>query len=217
MFGLTVLYLFLFFYVRFHIKKFPNYTYSSDRRVSAYETQNWQANLESGIANPPTSSQAIFTTQTVLITSEDRPRAPNLPRRGRAEAHRRMNHIALTLLCYPTIYICLALPIAITRISQFAGNQVGFAAIYVSVCMYSCSGWVNVLVYTATRKGIISWDRLFKRKPKMPPVGRPMETRTPTRHLPAESFGSLGSFGSKEPSLSSSNNPQPEITQIELE
>jgi hypothetical protein len=196
MFGLTVLYCILFFFIRLHSKKFPNYT-SSDRRASVYESQSWHANLETGGPRPPTTSQEILTTQTVVVTSEDRPRGFQAqPPTSRGESKKRMNQIAITLLCYPIIYICLALPIAITRISQFAGGEVGFTAIYISVCMYSCSGWVNVLLYTATRKGIVSWGKIFKRKSAMP-IARPMEWYPTSRHAPAESIESVGTMATK--------------------
>jgi len=78
--------------------------------------------------------------------------------------HRKMNQVALTLLAYPIMYICLTLTLSITRLSEFAGDDWGFTCVYVGASIFCCSGWVNVLMYTVTRKGIISWDWLFGRR-----------------------------------------------------
>jgi hypothetical protein len=170
MFGLTILYCILFFYIKTQLKNFRaanSSTTENATSVSQHELRNWQANLETGIPTDPTSPQAIMTKTTVTVTTEERPSTMYNGRRARTEAeraHRRMNQVALTLLCYPVSYICLTMPIAITRLSQFAGNNWGLRVIYVAACIYSCSGWCNVLLYTATRRGIISWGWLFKKR-----------------------------------------------------
>jgi hypothetical protein len=173
MFGLTILYCILFFYIKTQLKNFraanSSTTDHATSAASQHELRNWQANLETGIPTDPTSPRAIMTKQTVTVTTEERPSTMyhGHGRRVRTEAdraHRRMNQVALTLLCYPVSYICLTMPIAITRLAQFAGNNWGLRVIYVAACIYSCSGWCNVLLYTATRRGIISWGWLFKKR-----------------------------------------------------
>jgi hypothetical protein len=169
MFALTILYCILFFYIKIQLKNFRAANTSTEHgtTVTSHELRNWQANLETGIPTDPTSPGAIMTKTTVTVVTEDRPATMyNHARRARTEAdraHRRMNQVALTLLCYPISYICLTMPIAITRLSQFAGNNWGLTAIYVAACVYSSSGLCNVLLYTATRRGIISWGWLFKK------------------------------------------------------
>jgi hypothetical protein len=162
MFALTILYCILFFYIRIQLKSFRKAASSSENQ-SSHELQAWQANLEAGKVAPPIAPQQILTTKTVTVTTEDRPQRRYMKNEA-DRAHKRMNQVALTLLCYPIMYICLTMPIAITRISEFAGNHWGLTSIYVAACIYSCSGFVNVLLYTATRKGIISWGGLFRRR-----------------------------------------------------
>lgn len=161
MFALTTLYCILFFYIRIQLKSFRKAASSSENQ-SSHELQSWQANLEAGKVSPPIAPRQILTTKTVTVTTENRPQ-----RRQRSEAdraHKRMNQVALTLLGYPVMYICLTMPISITRISEFAGHHWGLTSIYVAACIYCCSGFVNVLLYTATRKGIISWGWLFRKR-----------------------------------------------------
>ena len=75
---------------------------------------------------------------------------------------RRMKHVSLTMLCDPVLYIFLTMTLSIARISEFAGKPWSLQQVYVGAAIYECSGIVNVLLYTATRKGIISWDWLFR-------------------------------------------------------
>jgi hypothetical protein len=163
MFALTILYCVLFFYIRIQLKNFRKATSTSDIQ-SWHETSNWQANLEAGPAEQPTPPKQIITTQTVTVTTEERPVQRPTIKVEPDRAHQRMNQVALTLLFYPVMYICLTMPLVITRVSEFAGNQWGLTSIYAGASIYCCSGFVNVLLYTATRKGIISWDWLFRRR-----------------------------------------------------
>jgi len=167
MFALSILYCILFFYIRTQLKNFRKGISTSEAQSGSHELSAWQANLEAGShGESPTPPKAIITTQTVTVTTEDRP----VPKRRNhmtteaERAHKRMNQVALTLLSYPIAYICLTMPLSITRLSQFAGRTWGLTCIYIGACIFCCSGLVNVLLYTATRKGIISWDWLFKRR-----------------------------------------------------
>ena len=161
MFALTILYCILFFYIRMQLKNFQKAASTSEIQ-SSHELQSWQANLEAGTPDQPAAPKQIITTQTVTVTTEDRPQ--HRMKTDADRAHRRMNQVALTLLCYPIMYICLTMPLSITRLSSFAGHEWGFTSIYVGASIYCCSGFVNVLLYTATRKGIISWNWIFNRR-----------------------------------------------------
>ena len=77
-------------------------------------------------------------------------------------AKKRMNSVATTLLCYPIAYICIIMPITASRIAQFTGAHVPLPVIYFTAGFYASTGYVNVIMYTVTRKGIISWDWLFR-------------------------------------------------------
>lgn len=176
MFALTILYCILFFYIRIQLKNFraanssstDHHTGTGTGNGGPHELRAWQANLEAGLPvdhNSPHPND-IITKTTVTVTTEERPSTIYSGRRTRTEAdraHRRMNQVALTLLCYPISYIALTMPICITRLSQFAGNNWGLVPIYVAASLYCCSGFFNVLLYTATRRGIISWGWLLKR------------------------------------------------------
>lgn len=178
MFALTILYCILFFYIRLQLKNFRIANSSSTEHNTGggtgnHELRAWQANLEAGVPNGHSGSSdlpngiGIMTKTTVTVTTEERPNTIYSGHRTRNQAdraHRRMNQVALTLLCYPVSYICLTMPICITRLSQFAGNNWGLVPIYVAACLYCCSGFFNVLLYTATRRGIISWGWLFKKR-----------------------------------------------------
>jgi len=162
MFALTILYCILFFYIRTQLKNFRKAASTSEMQ-STHELQSWQANLEAGNPEQPAAPKQIITTQTVTVTTSERPQRRTMKTEA-DRAHKRMNQVALTLLCYPIMYICLTMPLCITRLSSFAGNELGLTSIYVGASIYCCSGFVNVLLYTATRKGIISWNWLFKRR-----------------------------------------------------
>src|SRR5271169_2782574 len=163
MLALTILYCILFFYIRIQLKNFRKATSTSEIH-SWHETSNWQANLEAGPPEQSTLPKQIITTQTVTVTTEERPVQRHAMKVEPDRAHQRMNQVALTLLFYPLMYICLTMPLVITRVSEFAGKQWGLTSIYVGASIYCCSGFFNVLLYTATRKGIISWDWLFRKR-----------------------------------------------------
>jgi len=47
-----------------------------------------------------------------------------------------------------------------SRIAEFAGHEWGLNFAYFGAALFECTGFVNVLLYTSTRKGIVSWNRL---------------------------------------------------------
>lgn len=48
--------------------------------------------------------------------------------------------------------------LSVTRLANFVGRDWGKAVVFVGATLYTCGGWCNVVLYTATRKGIVSWD-----------------------------------------------------------
>jgi hypothetical protein len=166
MFSLTILYCILFFYIRNQIKNLRKAVSSSELQSDNHDVSTWQATLEAGNSGQPADPRGIITTTTVFVTAEDTP-----ARRHRSaldtqteRAYKRLKQVALRLLSYPIAYICLTMPLSITRLSQFAGKDWGITCIYAGACIFCCTGFVNVLLYTLTRKGIISWSGLFKRR-----------------------------------------------------
>lgn len=70
-----------------------------------------------------------------------------------------------SFLCYPIVYIFLTLPLSITRLNQI-NNQPDFGETieFLAATMYTSGGVCNVLLYTAERRGIISfrWRAWFQ-------------------------------------------------------
>jgi len=167
MFALTILYTMLFVYLYFQSRKFKT-SHSSDlasgtgtERTTGVELPGWQATAESNPGVPCPDPQTFVRTQSVTMVSESFTRTV---RRRENDSRRRMSKAAVTLLCYPVVYICLTMPLTVARFAQFAGKNWSLTTIIVGANIYFCTGWVNVLLYTATRKGIISWNWLVPKR-----------------------------------------------------
>ena len=217
MIALTVLYCLVFVYIRLQIKKFPSVGTTSTHpthQSSARELERWQVDLE---ALPPPSRglppDALTTTKIVSITTTDR-RPSIMPSllssRTTTDSHfarKRMLQVARSLLWYPLIYLCLTTPITIGRLGTFAGDSWGQTLIFVGAAIYSCAGWCNVLLYTATRKGIISWTWCgWKRKVRVP---KSPFTRYPIPSQQPPLLSSSKEESDPSTSRSSSTNPSP--------
>src|SRR5271168_3913637 len=124
MFALTTLYCILFFYIRIQLKNFRKANSTSElQSTQELQSASWQANLEAGTPEQPAAPKQIITTQTVTVTTEERPIYRQTMKTEADRVHRRMNHVALTLLCYPITYICLTMPLSIARLSAFAHHD----------------------------------------------------------------------------------------------
>lgn len=97
-------------------------------------------------------------TTSVKITSEARPVQKQSELSAAERAKRRMNKIAVTLLCYPIAYLCLTMPLSVARVAIYSGANVSPAVSYIVIAIFGSSGWVNVLLYTIPRKGMVSWN-----------------------------------------------------------
>ena len=182
MVALTVLYVLVFIYVRIQLKRFDTSTAAmtsstgrSHYSVSSnHELERYQTDLEANPANQSQNNQ-IMTTKIVSVTTEDR-RHSTMPSLHSSRAtndsnlqRKRMLQVARSLLWYPLVYLCLTAPITIGRLGTYAGDSWGQTVIFVGASLYACAGWCNVLLYTATRKGIISWTWCgWKRRVHMP-------------------------------------------------
>lgn len=175
MFALTILYVILFVYIYLQSRKFGRTQSSVDNYSSSHEMQRWQSNLEAGTGAPPPTFQNIMTTQTVTIITETPAASIRRVRNSEENARRRVTQVAVRLLCYPIVYICLTVPVSIARLAHFTGHDWNLTAIHVGAGIYVCSGWVNVLLYTATRKGIISWNWLAPRRKRKVDVPHNLE------------------------------------------
>ena len=75
----------------------------------------------------------------------------------------------------------LNMPISMARIAEFAGQEWGITFIHFGAALFECTGWINVLLYTSTRKGLVSWNRLRFWKRDDNPSRRPSDGRTRRR------------------------------------
>lgn len=60
--------------------------------------------------------------------------------------------VAKQMLLYPLAYAILVLPVAITRIIAWSGTKVPFEVTIFSASVYLLSGFVNVILFTTTRR-----------------------------------------------------------------
>jgi hypothetical protein len=59
------------------------------------------------------------------------------------------------MILYPTIYTVCTIPIAAERIASMAGQPVTLAYFCVAGSMIACNGWLDVLLYSLTRRSIV--------------------------------------------------------------
>jgi len=69
-----------------------------------------------------------------------------------------MLRAAALLLFYPLLYIALTMTLSVTRLANFVGCDWGDAVVFVGATLFTCGGWCNVVLYTATRRGIVGWE-----------------------------------------------------------
>jgi hypothetical protein len=62
------------------------------------------------------------------------------------------------MLLYPIIYIICTIPLAAGRIASMAGRKVSLEYFCVAGAMIACNGWLDVLLYSITRRGIVFSD-----------------------------------------------------------
>jgi hypothetical protein len=126
--------------------------------TSEYDCKPCEANLESKTPANSVPSSEIVMTKIARVTSE----VPSVQKQreldGAERTKRRIYKVAVTLLCYPIAYLLLTMPISVVRVAVYSGAELPLPVSSAVVAIYASSGWVNVLLYTIPRKGIISWD-----------------------------------------------------------
>ena len=155
--ALPILYLVLFFIIRRQTSKMRTLnssnglsanTYSSSAHDNLEMAKSVTASMTDSVENETFTVQPPFNSQpgqrAAIGTNES--------------ATKRMNSVSRTLLCYPIAYLCLIMPISIARIAEFTGAGVPIPVVFFACGFYASCGYVNVIVYTTTRKGIISWS-----------------------------------------------------------
>ena len=160
---LPILYTILFIYIRRQSSNFFNVA-----STTGHSTISDNSNFESpaSIATSPEPLKAKLGSMRSQSIHSRRPK----PRFTEAaeRARRRMHQVAVTLLCYPLAYLVLTGPILVIPMASFLRKNIPVSSVYALSSVYTSTGWVNVILYTVTRKGIVSWDRLFKwrKRPK---------------------------------------------------
>jgi hypothetical protein len=218
MLALTFLYCLVFFYIRNQLRKFNRETSSTEHQSSGndQELERWQADLEAMTPQSEHPNQ-ILTTQSVSVISEDRrPSGQTYDTSGtplslantssahsQVLARKRMLQVARSLLWYPLIYLCVTAPLTIGRLATFAGDSWSQTCIFVGATFFACGGLFNVLLYTSTRKGIISWTWWRKKDnvsepPTTPHIESPRRERIST-------FPGAEKLGSKSSASTESN------------
>jgi hypothetical protein len=162
---LTILYSILFFFLRAQTKGLLISSSTTDQQTGADDSTTsapWEVTLGALDDDPETSparpSGPVIVTKSVTIYTEgsSNPR----PFANAQRTHNRINKVSVTLLIYPIVYMLLTLPLSTARIAQFADQEWPLAVLHFGAGMFECTGWINVLLYTSTRKGLVSWNRL---------------------------------------------------------
>jgi hypothetical protein len=131
----------------------------SSQELSANENGTWHSNVEGENLTDPVTTRVFSNKITTIKTDEFSPQTTTYI----STAQRRLSRVSWTLLCYPIIYFVLVLPLAVARIMEFANKDWSLTSVYVGGALFDVQGIVNVILYTATRQGIISWDRIFRK------------------------------------------------------
>ena len=62
------------------------------------------------------------------------------------------------MVIYPIVYVFCTLPLASMRMASIAGNSVSFTALSAAGAMITSNGWLDVLLYTLTRRVLVLSD-----------------------------------------------------------
>lgn len=165
MFSLTIMYCFMFCYIRIQARRLAKAsTAEASEHNTSHELQSWEVNVEAGDPAQHTAPLQVVKMQSAVVTTNDRTTQPTQTRSTRPRPDKRLKQVSMILLCYPIMYIFVTLPLEISRLSQFAGKNFSLKAVYFGVCLFMTSGFLNVVLYTTTRKGIISWPRCLRKR-----------------------------------------------------
>jgi hypothetical protein len=74
------------------------------------------------------------------------------------EASKRVRAISNLMVVYPVVYVICTLPLASARMAAMTGNPPSLARLCLSGAMITSNGWLDVLLYTCTRRIMIFSD-----------------------------------------------------------
>lgn len=70
----------------------------------------------------------------------------------------RVKEISLLMVVYPMVYVICTIPLASARMSAMGGNPPSYARLCLAACMITSNGWLDVLLYTLTRRIMVFSD-----------------------------------------------------------
>jgi hypothetical protein len=165
---LAILYIILFFFLRAQTKRLLKESITDHQTtddLTVTTNPQWEVSLGTSHndleASPARPSGPVIVTKSVSIYTE----APSNSKPLRSnktvqQTYQRLNKVSVTLLIYPILFMIVTMPISIARIAAFAGQEWGLPFVYFGAALFECTGFINVLLYTSTRKGLVSWNRL---------------------------------------------------------
>lgn len=156
MLALTVLYGSVVIYIQIQRRKFS-------KSMSTFESRSTQKSINTEASQSSQVKNSLTTNVSERMTRSNSG--------GEANPIQRIQNVSVKLLLYPTVYVALTLPLSILRLYQFSGRSFNLKTIYFGASLWNLQGFFNVILYTTTRKGIVSWDSvklLFKRRPSKP-------------------------------------------------
>jgi hypothetical protein len=99
-----------------------------------------------------------------------------------SETKNRANHAAKLIIAYPIIYVICTLPLVIARLMTMADQTVTFVQLCVAGAMITSNGWLDVLLYSITRRALLFGAEMAPEK------ARAIDT---FRIRPDDSFGNI--------------------------
>jgi hypothetical protein len=75
-----------------------------------------------------------------------------------AEEAKRVRSIANLMVVYPLVYVICTIPLASARMASMSGRPPSLARLCLSGAMITSNGWLDVLLYTCTRRIMIFSD-----------------------------------------------------------
>ena len=67
----------------------------------------------------------------------------------------RARSAAKTIIVYPIVYVVCTLPLVKARLTSMANQHVSFLELTIAACMITSNGWLDVLLYALTRRGVL--------------------------------------------------------------
>ncbi|KAF1965101.1 integral membrane protein-like protein [Bimuria novae-zelandiae CBS 107.79] len=70
----------------------------------------------------------------------------------------RVHEISLLMLVYPLVYVICTIPLASARMAAMGGHPPSYTRLCLAACMITSNGWLDVLLYTLTRRIMVFSD-----------------------------------------------------------